>query len=164
MQEQFEQLESLDEMFEFIAQSNIETSELPMPENTLKDEMLILNIQTLLKLFPLYLNLSEEDRKTVRQAAVTFNDPEQNMIVKQSALAEVCGLFFPEQEEDEEPTKANIQIVRRDKALPTPCEECEETPTHKLEFHAGNRSEEHYLCDECEEKARKEVEGMSEGG
>ncbi len=167
MQEEFEKLDNVEDMFNFLASGDSEEmSDQPAP-NELHDDLKILNVQILLRCFPIYMKLDEEQRKTFREAALIFNDPDQNMFIKQSALAAACELIFPEgqrpepdedDDDDDDEGKPEVQIIKKEKPYPTPCEECTATPTHKFEFRQKNRSEEHYLCEKCEEEARKNLE------
>lgn len=155
MQEEFEKLGSVEEMFEFLSTDNTVN-----PTNILADDLKILNVQMVLRIFPHYMTLSEDERKTFREVALAFNDEDTSTIVKQSALATACELLFPEETEDDEDHDDDdpVEMTKKDKPYPIPCEECEGKPSYKVEFRSKDRAEEHYLCDKCEKVARENLE------
>jgi hypothetical protein len=139
-----EQLESVDEMLACIAGHNADSV-----NPSMEQELQLLSVQTFLKLFGHYKVLNGTEHDDVDQCAEIFNDPDNSEITRQSALAHVYDLFFPEQPEK--------QIVRKDdKVHKTTCEDCTGSPTHLVVFKTAHRIEEHFLCEDCETAARAE--------
>jgi hypothetical protein len=119
------------------------------PSPTLIEELQILQVQGFLKLFGVVSQFDEEKKADIQKHAVTYNNPNNSLLARQSALINVCELFFPEQAR--KPVK---QILRKNESNnQTPCEDCQTTPTHLIQFKQENRIEEHYLCEECEKAA-----------
>jgi hypothetical protein len=120
---------------------------------SIKDQLAALQVQSFLTLFGVYKSLPPDNQKMLEDAAESFVDPKQNDFVKQMALAGCCELLFPEPKEQEEPVAVE---VKGDKVYSRFCGDCGRMPTKLVEFRTAGRNEEHYLCADCEETARKE--------
>lgn len=150
--------ENLGDMLNFISETAVEEDEVEEPSEpqglTVKDQLLLLQAQSFLTLFKVYKEMGVEEQQMFDEAAGAFHDPENNYFIKQSALAAVCESLFPEPKTG--PEQVTVE-TKGGKVYQTPCEECSETPTKMVEFKTSNRTEQHYLCDKCEEAARKGV-------
>ena len=151
MKEEFENLDSVAEMLAYLVENNDEEVHRPKTPD-LAGELNLLGVQTFLRLFAYYKALGAKERDELEQCAEAFNDPDTDALTRQSSLAYVYELFFPETKKSEK------EIVRKNetKVYPTPCEDCTNSPTHLVVFKTENRTEEHFLCEECEKAARKE--------
>ena len=152
MNDEFDNLDSVEQMLAYIAESNKEEDMHTSPNLEFGQELHLLSVQTFLKLFGRYKALNDTERDELEQCAEAYNDPENNTITRQAALAHVCTMFFPEV------PMIDKEIVRKDdsKVYQTPCEDCSSSPTHLVMFKMENRTEEHFLCEECEVAARAE--------
>jgi hypothetical protein len=154
MTKEFEQLGTIEDMIGFIAGGDIEDMEEDeiQPEMTAKDtsmDLETLNVQIFLKLLPHYQALTPEMKSHFDDAVLMFANPGIDPLTRHSALALIHEMLLPEPADEK-------QITRKDKIYNIPCEDCETKPTHMVEFKQGDRSEQHYLCEECEKAARKE--------
>ena len=154
MKEEFESLESVTEMLAYLVENNEES--MPMnPALELSHELNLLHVQAFMRLFGRYQKLNGTERDELEQCADIYNDAENNVLTRQSAMAHVSELFFPE--DVKAPEK---EIVRKNdsKVYQTPCEDCQGSPTHLVVFKTANRTEEHFLCEDCEKDAHAEDE------
>lgn len=152
MNRDFDNLGSVEEMLSYIAESNGEEIMKSTPALEFGQELHLLSVQTFLKLFARYKAMNGTERDELEQCAEAYCDGENDDTTRRISLAHICTLFFPgEQTPDKE-------IVRKndDKVYQTPCEDCKGSPTHLVVFRAENRTEEHFLCEDCEEAARAE--------
>src|ERR1035441_3566845 len=94
MIDEFENLGSVEEMFAYIAE-NHEEGMTTIPTLGFNQELQLLNVQTFLKLFVRYRVLNGTERDELDQCAEAYNDPENEIITRQTALAHVCEMFFP---------------------------------------------------------------------
>jgi len=144
----FEDLDSVEDMLDYIA----ENGESPKEEETdLAIELQLLQVQGFLKMFAKCQTFTDEQKEELEQCVIGFNDPNINVLGRHAALARACEIFFPELENKKEIGRKNESRVYQ-----TPCEDCNASPTHLIVFKQDNRTEEHFLCEDCERSAIEE--------
>lgn len=116
------------------------------------ENMLIvtMSVQGFARIFPLYQKLNPNAQTMVEEAVTLLNTPGLDKETWQAAISTLSDIFYPSDNTEEE----SIKIARKkEEDSDTPCERCEKTPTHLIKFSQGNRTEEHYFCEECEGEA-----------
>jgi hypothetical protein len=133
---------------------------LPTPQSTqineLKDSILVSAVQTFIQMMPRFLSLTDDQKKEFIGALMCYHSQETDPIVRNEAFYVLYEYLLDAppaaQEEIPEPQKT----IERFEASTTPCEDCQEIPTNRIKFTEKNRSEEHFLCERCEESTRHE--------
>lgn len=152
--ERFENLDDMDEMMDFLCQTAEGKQAMPEPENTndisLTDELCSLNMQIFLKFLARFKNMSDEEKAALEEASEDYNDTGNDSSTRQGALIFALETFFPKEELQKRIGRKNDNVYQ------TPCEDCNGNPTHLIQFIQENRTEEHFLCENCEAQAIKE--------
>ncbi len=145
MKTDLENLDNVEDMLDLIS-SGLNDKEI---NPSFSQELQILQLQTFLMFFAKYKEFSNSKKEDL-EANFSILNGNTNGFQKQSALIDICELFFPENQSKTINRKNNSEVCV------TPCEDCMDSPTHLIEFRDGNRTEEHFLCESCEQLAIKE--------
>jgi hypothetical protein len=149
--ERFENLDDMDEMMDFLCKTAEGKQAMPEPENiSLTDELCSLNMQIFLKFLVRFKNLSDEEKAALEEASEDFNNTSNDSSLRQGALVFALETFFPQGVSQKKVSRKNDNVYQ------TPCEDCNGNPTHLIQFVQENRTEEHFLCENCETQAMKE--------
>lgn len=138
MKEDFDKLDSVEDMLSYLVENNPEEKFMPLTE---------LNVQIFLTIYNRVKQLDPRKQEEINQCTKSYNNAMNNNVIKQSALTTACELLFPNPEEQESQT---LYARKSEKASQTPCEDCQSTPSHLIQFRLDDRVEEHYLCVNCE--------------
>lgn len=152
--ERFEELDDMGEMMDFLCREAEGKQAMPEPENTndisFTDELCSLNMQIFLKFLARFKSLPEEEKAALEEAADDYVDTGNDSALRQGALIFALETFFPKEGSQKKVSRKNDNVFQ------TPCEDCNGNPTHLILFIKENRTEEHFLCENCEAQAMKE--------
>lgn len=148
MKDKIEHAGTVNEMFQvLLGNANVNVEEL-------KDEILMATLNNFLNMLPRFLELPEDEQKDFLTALTAWKST-KDALVRQTAFITMADYIYGERQQPEE-VVVEKQIIRTEGTFVTPCEDCEERPTHKVLFIEENRKETHYLCEKCEKSARRE--------
>ncbi len=155
MKDKIEVAGSVDEILGILV--NAENQPERVNLDALKDEILLASLSNFLNMLPRFLELDKEEFNDFMGALKAWKTTDDNSL-RQKAFFTMAEYMYgpPGGGKVVSPVQCNEkQIIRMEKST-VPCEDCEAKETHKVKFTKGNRTEEHFLCENCETSARRE--------